>query len=86
MTEMVLRANHQHPEEFSCLIYPPRSSERDLMAALELLGIPSAGTRRVQIFPDCIIVEQLRRDASGSLFSAGADIATVKTVIGLEKE
>ena len=49
------------------------------MAALELLGIPSAGTRRVQIFPDCIIVEQLRRDASGSLFSAGADIATVKT-------
>ncbi len=65
---------------------PTTFKRRDLMAALELLGIPSAGTRRVQIFPDCIIVEQLRRDASGSLFSAGADIATVKTVIGLEKE
>lgn len=24
-----LRTNHQHPEEFSCLIYPPRSSSRN---------------------------------------------------------
>lgn len=65
---------------------PTTFKRQDLMAALELLGIPSAGTRRVQIFPDCIIVEQLRRDASGSLFSAGPNVATVKTVIGLEKE
>lgn len=65
---------------------PTTFKRRDLMDALELLGIPSAGTRRVQIFPDCIIVEQLRRDEGGSLVSAGSDIATVKTVIGLEKE
>ena len=65
---------------------PTTFKQRDLMAALEQLGIPAAGTRRVQIFPDCIIVEQLRRDASGSLFSAGSDVATIKTVIGLEKE
>ena len=65
---------------------PTTFKRRDLMAALELLGIPSAGTRRVQIFPDCIIVEQLRRDENGSPISTVDGLATVKTVIGLEKE
>lgn len=59
---------------------------QDSMDALKLLGIPSSGTRCVQIFPDRIIVEQLRRDENGSPISTVDGLATVKTVIGLEKE
>ena len=65
---------------------PTTFKQQDLMSALELLGIPSADTRQVTIYPSRIIVEQLRRDDNGSPIVAGNELATIKTVIGLEKE
>lgn len=65
---------------------PATFKQQELMDALGLLGIPSADTRQVTIYPSRIIVEQLRRDENGLPIVAGNELATIKTVIGLEKE
>lgn len=65
---------------------PSTFKRQDLMAALELLGIPSADTRQVTIYPDRIVVKRNDRDADGRLSVSGFEVSVSTTVIGLEKE
>lgn len=65
---------------------PSTFKRRDLMAALELLGVPSADTRQVSLYPDRIVVVRQRRDEDGDLVTVGTELMLETTVIGLEKE
>ena len=57
----------------------------DVFAAFDLLGIPHSDLREVHVTPKTITVVQLRRDEGGQVVAAGGEVATITTVIGIDR-